>query len=101
MIYAGPQILLSTQEVEEPDTITTNDVTNAAKVILFNDDIHTFDDVIVQLMKATSCSMERAEELAWEVHNKGKAVVYDGDLPDCLKVSSILEEIALHTQVEY
>lgn len=93
--------MLSTQEVEEPDTITTNDVTNAAKVILFNDDIHTFDDVIVQLMKATSCSMERAEELAWEVHNKGKAVVYDGDLPDCLKVSSVLEEIALHTQVEY
>ena len=101
MNYTGSHILLSTQEVEEPDTITTNDVTNAAKVILFNDDIHTFDDVIVQLMKATSCSMERAEELAWEVHNKGKAVVYDGDLPDCLKVSSVLEEIALHTQVEY
>lgn len=72
-----------------------------AKVILFNDDWHTFEEVIVQLMKATGCGRERAEALTWEVHTRGKAAVYEGTLAECLRVSSILEEIALHTQVEY
>ncbi len=101
MNYTETDILLSTQELEDTDTITTDDVTNAAKVILFNDEVHTFDEVIGQIMKATSCSLKRAESLTWEVHNKGKACVFNGDLPDCLQVSSVLEEIALHTQVEY
>lgn len=70
------------------------------KVILFNDNVHTFDEVISQLIKATGCSSGKAEALAWEVHTKGKAVVYTGDLSECLKVSSVLEEIALHTQIE-
>ena len=93
--------IFSTLELEDTETITTDDTTTAAKVILFNDETHTFDDVITQIIKATSCTVERAESLTWEVHNKGKSCVYDGDLPDCLRVSSILEEIALHTQVEY
>ncbi len=74
---------------------------NAAKVVLFNDNVHTFDDVIVQLCKATGCSVEEAEGKANEVHTRGKAIVFEGDLPDCLRVTSILEEIALHTQIEY
>ncbi|MBI4417674.1 MAG: ATP-dependent Clp protease adaptor ClpS [Ignavibacteriales bacterium] len=71
-----------------------------AKVILFNDDIHTFDEVIGQLIKATGCEHSRAEALAWEVHTKGMAAVYEGPMNECLKVSSVLEEIALHTKIE-
>lgn len=71
----------------------------AFKVILFNDDWHTFDEVIVQLMKAVKCTYETAREFAFEVHVKGKAIVYNGQLQECLKVTSILEEIALNTQI--
>jgi len=71
-----------------------------AKVILYNDDWHTFEEVIVQLMKATGCSRERAEALTWEVHTRGKAAVYEGSLAECLRVSGVLEEIALHTEIE-
>ncbi len=69
------------------------------RVILYNDDWHTFDEVIEQLMKATGCNFEKARSLSFEVHVKGKAVVFSGELSKCLKVSSVLEEIALHTQV--
>ena len=69
------------------------------KVILYNDDIHTFDDVIVQLIKATGCTFKEARSFAFEVHVKGKSIVFGGELPACLKVTSILEEIALHTQI--
>lgn len=71
-----------------------------AKVILYNDEIHTFEEVIGQLMKAIGCGTSRAEALTWEVHAAGKAGVYEGTMDDCLKVSAILEEIALHTQIE-
>ena len=83
--------------VEELDTFSN---TFASKVILFNDNIHTFDDVISQLIKAIGCSSERAEAYAWEVHTKGKACVFVGEIEKCLKVSGILEEIGLHTQIE-
>ena len=83
--------------VEELDTIIN---IFPSKVILFNDNIHTFDDVISQLIKAIGCSSERAEAYAFEVHTKGKACVFVGDIEKCLRVSSILEEIGLHTQIE-
>jgi len=69
------------------------------KVILYNDDWHTFDEVINQIIKATNCSFEKARDLTFEVHVKGKAIVFYGPLPECLKVSSVLEEIELHTQI--
>ncbi len=85
-------------EIQQDDKdVLTQD---PAKVILFNDDIHTFDEVITQLMKAIRCSTDKAESLAWEVHSRGKAVVYTGEMQECLRVNSVLEEIALHTQIE-
>ncbi|MFN0158830.1 MAG: ATP-dependent Clp protease adaptor ClpS [Bacteroidota bacterium] len=71
-----------------------------AKVILFNDNVHSFEEVIVQLIKAIKCTQSKAEGLASEVHNTGKAVVYAGDLLRCMDVSSVLEEIRLMTQIE-
>ena len=90
--------------IEIPDIeIQTTDGTatdNPAKVILYNDEVHTFEDVIGQLIKAIRCSREKGEAYAWEVHTKGKALVYTGTMNECLRVSGILEEIALHTQIE-
>ncbi len=71
-----------------------------SRVILFNDDWHTFEEVITQLIKATNCSFDEAKTKTFEVHTNGKSVVYSGQLSNCLKVSSVLEEIALHTQIE-
>ncbi|MCE1187569.1 MAG: ATP-dependent Clp protease adaptor ClpS [Ignavibacteria bacterium] len=70
-----------------------------ARVVLFNDDWHSFDEVIEQIIKAVKCSFEAARKLTFEVHVKGKAVVFEGEMPECLRVSSVLEEIALHTQI--
>jgi ATP-dependent Clp protease adaptor protein ClpS len=70
-----------------------------SKVVLYNDDWHTFNEVIAQLIKAINCSYERARGFAFEVHTNGKTIVFTGSLDICLKVSSVLEEIALNTQI--
>ena len=91
---------MSTNPLEQPeqeDEILTQE---PARVILFNDDVHTFDEVIAQLIKATGCTAAKAEDLAMEVHTNGKAVVFAGELPRCMEVSAVLEEIRLMTQIE-
>jgi ATP-dependent Clp protease adapter protein ClpS len=88
------------QPLQEESSDTATSLGEPAKVILFNDEIHTFDEVINQILKAIKCARERAEQLTWEVHSKGKAAVFEGLMEECLKVSGILEEIGLHTQVE-
>jgi ATP-dependent Clp protease adaptor protein ClpS len=83
----------------EPEIDEETTVGFPFRVILYNDDWHTFDEVINQIIKATNCSFEKARDLTFEVHVKGKAIVFHGPLPECLKVSSVLEEIELHTQI--
>jgi ATP-dependent Clp protease adaptor protein ClpS len=85
--------------VIEIEIDTDTEIGLESKVILYNDDWHSFDEVIMQLMKATSCSFEQARDHAFEVHVKGSSVVFNGSMSNCLKVSSVLEEIALLTQI--
>lgn len=85
------------KNIEQVDDQTS--VKNPFKVILYNDDYHTFDEVISQITKAIKCNFDKARDLAFEAHVQGKAMVYSGELSECLKVSSILEEISLHTQI--
>lgn len=88
-------------EIYETETIDSHNANGDGHVILFNDDFHTFDEVIVQILKATHCSIQRAEQCTWEVHNNGKSNVFQGSITDCLFVSAVLEEIDLKTHIEY
>ncbi len=72
----------------------------STRVILFNDEVHTFEEVIGQILKAIRCSLSKAQSLTWEVHSKGKATIYEGELLECIRISTVLEEIRLHTQIE-
>jgi ATP-dependent Clp protease adaptor protein ClpS len=88
------------QTTHERDVDNDTLIQAPAKVILFNDEIHSFEEVIGQLIKALRCDTATAEGLTWEVHSKGKANVFEGAMSECVKISSVLEEIALHTQIE-
>lgn len=70
------------------------------RVVLFNDEIHTFEEVIVQLRKATGCTRGEAEEHAWEVHSNGKSAVFEGKFEKCFKVQGVLREIQLVTEIQ-
>lgn len=84
----------------EEEVIDETKTQEPAKAILFNDEEHTFEEVIAQIMKATACDLPKAEALTLEVHYTGKACVFTGELVKCLQVTGVLEEIELMTQVE-
>ena len=90
---------LENKPIIDVDTEVETSIGFESRVILFNDDWHTFDEVINQLIKAISCTFEKARDYAFEVHVKGKSIVFNGSMKDCLTVSGVLEEIALTTQI--
>ncbi|MFA6029474.1 MAG: ATP-dependent Clp protease adaptor ClpS [Elusimicrobiota bacterium] len=69
------------------------------RVVLFNCECHTFDDVERQLIKAIRCSLSSARRFSWEVHSRGEAVVYEGPLERCEAVAAVLEDIRLRVRV--
>ena len=84
----------------EPLEGTSTVVLEPWNVVLLNDDWHTFDEVIVQLVRATGCSTDTAQAIAWDVHTKGEAICYTGPRERCEFVASILEEIDLRVRLE-
>ena len=70
------------------------------RVILYNDDFHSEDEVIEQLKKATGCSTSRAEEITVEAHFKGRAICFRGERGECQRVCQILREIRLQCEVD-
>ena len=63
--------------------------------ILHNCDCHTFEQVVKQLQRAIGCSEAKGWELAWQVHNTGKAVVRVGAESECVRVGNILASSGL------
>lgn len=45
-------------------------------VIILNDEDHTFDYVIELLIKLFGHSVTRAKDLTWQIHLRGRAIVY-------------------------
>ncbi len=68
-------------------------------VILFNDDIHSFDEVILQLQKAIACSVSEATKITMEAHFKGKAPAFRGHFSKCNEVAGVLREIGLVVEI--
>ena len=81
-------------EVDERDA-TEQAVAPPWMTVLHNCDCHTFGEVVKQLMKAIGCTEERGWELAWQVHNTGRAVVKVGAESECVRVGNILASIGL------
>lgn len=85
----------------EDEDIMIEDVVPPVKgrVYLLNDEIHSFDDVIRQVILAINCGVKKAQKIAETVHMNGKCMVKEGNIDECLEVSAVLEEIQLITQI--
>ncbi len=69
-------------------------------VILYNDDWHPFDEVILQLQKATGCNLEEAQWIAFEAHTNGRAIAYTGTEEECERVAGVLRQIRLQVETD-
>lgn len=64
-------------------------------VTLYNDEDHSMDEVVGQLMKALQCTPLRAQRLMLEAHTKGQAVVAIAGKPKANRIATVLRQIDL------
>lgn len=88
-------------QLPEADTRTRDETAKPARVIVYNDDWHSFDEVIFQLIKATACDEASAEMHAWTIHTQGRSQVFQGAREDCERVAGVLREIRLQVEVDW
>ncbi|RXM51131.1 MULTISPECIES: ATP-dependent Clp protease adaptor ClpS [unclassified Chryseobacterium] len=68
----------------EEEVLVLDDTDDVYKLVLHNDDVHTFDYVIDSLIEICKHTLEQAEQCTILVHYKGKCTVKTGSL-DLLK----------------
>lgn len=75
------------EDIQEEDVL----VSNAYGLIVWNDDVNTFDWVIQTLVEVCKHTPEQAEQCAMLIHTKGKYNVKQGDrealLPPCTAIT--------------
>ncbi|MBK7360362.1 MAG: ATP-dependent Clp protease adaptor ClpS [Saprospiraceae bacterium] len=64
-----------TWEAIEEDVMVEDQLGSLSELIVYNDDVNTFDWVIESLMDICKHTFEQAEQLSMIVHFKGKAIV--------------------------
>lgn len=73
---------------------------NQNTIVLFNDDVNTFDHVIETLVKVCNHEALQAEQCALLVHYKGKCDVKSGDINDLVPMCSALLDAGLSAEIQ-
>ena len=73
---------------------------NQNTIVLFNDDVNTFDHVIDTLVKVCNHEAIQAEQCAMLVHYKGKCDVKSGNMNDLIPMCSALLDAGLSAEIQ-
>ena len=69
---------MATKEQIKEDTDLAEIRVNEHQIVLFNDDVNTFDHVVETLIRVCGHTLEQAEQCSIIVHYKGKCTVKTG-----------------------
>ncbi len=73
--------------------------TREHEIVLYNDDVNTFDFVIDSLVTVCDHTLEQAEQCTILVHYKGKCAVKTGEYKDLEPRCSKLLELGLSAEI--
>lgn len=90
---------MSTKEKIKEDLLVDTLEQNLNEIVLYNDDVNTFDYVIDTLIYACDHTPEQAEQCSILVHYKGKCTVKTGSYEDLEPRCSMLLEAGLSAEI--
>lgn len=70
------------KEKESEELLLEEEVVKQSEIVLFNDDVNTFDHVIDTLISVCDHTPEQAEQCSLIVHYNGKCTVKTGEYND-------------------
>lgn len=88
---------MPTKEQQDSGSDTCFDT--GCRLILYNDDVNTFDHVIQSLMEVCKHDLERAEQCAIITHYRGKCVVMTGSFSELEPMKDGLDHRGLSTEI--
>lgn len=83
---------------QQQESLDTLDDTGC-KLVLHNDDVHTFDYVIKALVDICRHSYDQAEQCTILVHYRGKCVVKNGSYDELLPMHTALLDKQLTSEI--
>ncbi|HET6243551.1 MAG: ATP-dependent Clp protease adaptor ClpS [Bacteroidetes bacterium] len=93
-------IFSSSQICTEEQTSIAQKVTLNKNVVLYNDDVNTFEYVIEALIEVCNHNSLQAEQCTYLVHYKGKCAVKTGKMIDLRPVQIALLDRGLTASIE-
>ena len=93
-------MILDTHTEQQELVEVLTDVDTGFVIILYNDDVNTFDHVITCLIKYCKHPPEQAEQCAMLVHFKGKCAVKSGSETELVPICSALTDKGLSAVLE-
>ncbi|MCB0523851.1 MAG: ATP-dependent Clp protease adaptor ClpS [Saprospiraceae bacterium] len=86
---------------EDEDVLVEDDVDSgfSSRLIVFNDDVNSFEWVIECFIEVLGHSIEQAEQLSIIIHYKGKATVKTGSRSELVPYCEALLERGLSAEV--
>ena len=91
---------MSTKEKVEEKVSVEELLNNNNEIILFNDDVNTFDHVIETLIKICHHEPLQAEQCALLVHYTGKCAVKTGSMTELVPICSALLDAGLSAEIQ-
>ena len=88
------------KEQEAELEVMDYDLANHASIIVYNDDVNTFDWVITSFVEVLYHTSEQAEQLSMLIHFKGKANVKVGPKPELRPLKEALVDRGLSAVIE-
>lgn len=83
-----------------PELDTLVQTEQVCQLIVWNDEVNTFDWVIETLMDVCQHSEEQAEQCAWIIHSKGKYAVKQGDFESLLPKRDAIVDRQINATIE-
>ncbi len=93
-------VQLNTYTEVDEEIALLEDLISQRQLVLYNDDVNTFDWVIESLIKVCKHQSEQAEQCAHIVHYKGKCAVKDGDYDKLEPLCTALLDRGLSATIE-
>ena len=90
---------MNTKEERLEEIAVLEQEANQHEIVLYNDDVNTFDFVINSLIQVCDHTTEQAEQCTYLVHFKGKCTVKTGELNDLKPRCSKLLQLGLSAEL--
>ena len=91
--YQEEEELVEVALEEEIDNEVVRDL------VVFNDDVNTFDHVINTLVKVCKHTQEQAEQCSYIIHFKGKCTVKNGMFPELVPLRQGIVDAGISAEI--